>query len=59
MRAERRSDEERIAWDGATVGELYRSQAVLGDDEALDRPVDDRDAAGVERRAGCSSPSPR
>jgi hypothetical protein len=44
VRAERRSDEERIAWDGATVGELYRSQAVLGDDEAVDRPVDDRDA---------------
>ena len=51
VRAQRGSDEERVARDAATVGELDRSQAVVGDDEALDGPVDDRDPAGVERRA--------
>ena len=51
MGAERGPDEERGARDGSTVGELDRLQAIVGDDEPLDRAVDDRDAAGVERRA--------
>ena len=50
MRAQRGSDEERIARDAATVGELDRPQAIAGDDQALDGAVDDRDAAGLERR---------
>jgi hypothetical protein len=32
----------------ATVSELYRSQAIVDDTEALDRSVDDRDSASVE-----------
>ena len=48
---QRGAHEERVARDGAAVGELDRAQAVVGDDEALDRAVDDRDAAGFERRA--------
>ena len=47
---ERRPDEDRGARDRAAVGELDGVEAVVDDDEPRDAPVDDRDAARVQRR---------